>query len=98
MDEVVPSHVGVVVGRGASVFPRYSRGQVHLRESGLSALGTMGGAGSAAKGKRTAFHGMGEKFGCLSVGERFWASRMGYLARWVVHRGDDIWGNKQGCG
>ena len=98
MDEVVPSHAGVIVGRGASAFLRYSRGQVHLRDSGLPALGTMGCAVSGAKEKRTACHGMGEGFGCLSAGEGFWASRMGYLARWVVHRGEDVWRNKQGCG
>ena len=51
VDEVVPSHAGVVVSRGASAFPLYSRGQVHQRQ-GLFALGTMGCAVSAAKEKK----------------------------------------------
>ena len=40
VDEVGPSHAGVVVGRGAFAFPLYTRGQVHQRQ-GLPALGTM---------------------------------------------------------
>ena len=70
MGEVVPSHVGVVVGRGTSAFPRYSRGQVHRRQW-ASCAGDDGVCCECSQGKKLLFMVWGRVLVACLLGRGF---------------------------